>query len=115
MLSISADPLTVGLDFAIPFGLLVTELVTNAIKHAFPGGSGTIHVQVTNIGEDEVMLLVRDDGCGTDALTAGTGSTGSGLGKDIITSMARQLQGDVTYSYDDGTLVEVRVKGPRRK
>lgn len=113
-LSVSADPLTVGLDFAIPFGLLVTELVTNALKHAFPAGVGAIHVQVTNIGEGEVILLVKDDGCGANA-SASAGSTGSGLGKNIITSMARQLQGDVTYSYDDGTRVEVRVRGPGPK
>lgn len=114
-LSVTADPLTVGLDFAIPFGLLVTELVTNAIKHAFPAGPGTIHVQVNSIGEDEVMLLVKDDGCGATAPVTGEASTGGGLGKNIITSMARQLRGNVTYSCDDGTRVEVRVKGPWRK
>lgn len=113
-LSVSADPLTVGLDFAIPFGLLVTELVTNALKHAFPAGSGTIHIQVTNIEEDEVMLLVKDDGCGTNA-RASAGSSGGGLGKNIINSMARQLQGTVTYNHNNGTSVEVRVKGPQRK
>ncbi len=50
-------------DRAVPFGLLVNELTTNAIKHAFPNGSGHIRLCVERIG-DQIELVVSDDGVG---------------------------------------------------
>jgi two-component sensor histidine kinase len=50
-------------DRAVPFGLLVNELATNAIKHAFPQGNGHVMLSVEKIG-DQIELIVADDGVG---------------------------------------------------
>ena len=63
-LTVRAVPLNVGLDFAIPLGLLVTELVTNSLKHAFSCGGGNITVVLEQAEHGEVVLVVSDDGKG---------------------------------------------------
>jgi two-component sensor histidine kinase len=74
---------------AVTVGLVTNELVTNALKYAFPGDrSGTILVQLTR-QNDEFRLVVADDGVGDAVATA----HGSGLGQRLIQSMAQQLGG----------------------
>ncbi len=73
-----ADPVWMEADRAIRLGLVVNELVTNAIKYAFPGGeSGQISLSLHATG-NEAVLTVEDDGRGFDGNTS-TGSTRSGL------------------------------------
>lgn len=76
-LTVIAEPIVMGLDLAIPLGLIVTELVTNAVKRAFPAGRGNIVVRFTHRGDD-IWLLVSDDGRGMAAAKAdpALGSTG---------------------------------------
>ncbi len=62
-IKVEAQKLEIDPDRAVPFGLLVNELATNAIKHAFPGGTGHILLSVEQIG-DEMELTVADDGVG---------------------------------------------------
>lgn len=109
---VNADPIRVGLDFAIPFGLIVTELVTNSVKHAFPSGRGNITVSVIHDGNSQIRLIVADDGQGSLSAADNTIYTSSGLGKGIIDRLVRQLQGSTNSRFEDGTIVEVCVKGP---
>src|SRR3546814_17858878 len=82
-LVIDACTLNVNLDFAIPLGLLVTELVTNSLKHAFPNGKGTVTVTLAHNAETEqVILTVADDGCA--ATSADDGELTAGLGTRIV-------------------------------
>ena len=60
-IEVEAEPLEIDPNRAVPFGLLVNELTTNAIKHAFPHGSGRIRLCVEQIG-DQIELVVSDDG-----------------------------------------------------
>src|ERR1700675_3855068 len=62
-IEVKGEPLEIDPDRAVPFGLLVNELTTNSIKHAFPGGSGKILLSVERVG-DEIELTVVDDGVG---------------------------------------------------
>lgn len=84
------EPRSVDQSTATSLGLVVTELVINAIKHAFPHGrKGTIAVDFRQSGGGWT-LSVADDGIGT------TASAGNGLGARIVPALAAQLQATVT-------------------
>jgi PAS domain S-box-containing protein len=110
-LSVDAYPLRVGLDFAVPFGLLVTELVTNSIKHAFPGGTGNIVVVLRPDENDQLLLVVRDDGVGIADARHG-GHPKAGLGMDIVKSLVAQLGGTMIAYSEVGMITEIRTPMP---
>jgi two-component sensor histidine kinase len=108
--SVRAIPLETGLDFAIPLGLLVTELVTNSLKHAFPEGQGTISVELEHDdAEGGVRLVVRDNGRGQPIETP---QPRRGLGATIIKGLVRQLRGSIALSNDHGARTEIHVPVP---
>ena len=88
-------------DRAIPIGLIVNELVTNALKYAFPGEtSGTVTV-VLKREPGELRLTVADDGKGIDPRRAN-----SGLGGRLVEGFAQQLGGQIEReSGSQGTTV----------
>jgi chemotaxis protein methyltransferase CheR len=96
---ISGESLPV--DRAIPLGLIVNELVTNAVKYAFPSETrGTVAVTLKRI-PGELRLTVADDGQGADP-----GRADSGLGGRLVDTFARQLGGQVErVSSNKGTIV----------
>lgn len=102
---LEAMPLTVPTDRAVSLGVIVTELVTNAIKYAYPDGtSGPIRVRLSARGETG-LLLVEDEGVGT---TAHGSSSGTGLGRRIVESLSASLGGKVeTSSGRSGTTVAI--------
>lgn len=111
-ISVEADPLRVDLDFAIPLGLIVTELVQNALKHAFPdGGGGTVGVRLKRHGDDALLLSVQDNGSGY-ARSTGTWGIGEGLGLGIVEALVAQLEGEMTVFNVGGAKVEVRMPRP---
>ena len=106
-LSVEASPLDVGLDFAIPLGLLVTELVTNSLKHAFPEGVGHVRVALTRAENGAMTLVVSDDGTGYD-LTA-SGEANGRLGTSLINGLVQQLKGNLIVRNLNGTHSEVSI------
>ncbi len=96
-------------DKAVSIGVIVTELLTNAYKYAYPAGMrGEIRVILQKVGEDTVSLAVEDDGVGWK----GTGSTqGTGLGTRVVTAMAANLQSKVEYDTGvEGTRASFRFR-----
>jgi PAS domain S-box-containing protein len=110
-LSIHAVPLDVDLDFAIPLGLLVAELVTNSLKHAFPLGKGTIAVSLERAPDGDLALVVSDDGQGRRANGA-PGAARPGLGETIIKGLVEQLGGTQISGGAQGARTEIRVAAP---
>lgn len=104
-ITVDASPLDVGLDFAVPLGLLVTELVTNSLKHAFQDRAGTIAVALRPNGKGAVVLTVSDNGCGFTPPPAIGAS--SGLGASLVRRLATQLGGEVVVRHERGTTTEV--------
>lgn len=89
------------IDAAIPCGLIMNELVTNSLKHAFPAGRrGTIRVfaKETDAG---LELLVEDDGVGLPEHIDPRG--GASLGLDLVFTLARQLKATVEVVRASGT------------
>ena len=93
-IEVSAASLRIAPDKAVSVGVIVNELITNALKYAFPPGkAGTIRISLRQTDGDLIALTVEDDGVGysiDDAAPKGTG-----LGTLIIGAMAKTLQGTV--------------------
>lgn len=88
-----ADPMPLSADHAIPLGLLINELVTNAVKYAYPAGKGTIEVSAHEI-DGRLHVEVSDQGVG---LPAGFDIEQSrkSLGFKVVNGLVRQLQGNI--------------------
>lgn len=100
-LEFEADYLSLRLERAIPFGLLLNELVGNAYKHASVGGrAGTIGLRLKRRGDGRAELTVRDDGPG---LPEGFDpSSSGGLGLQLASALAEQLDGSLSWRNDGG-------------
>ena len=82
-------------DRAVPFGLLVNELATNAIKHAFPDGTGRVVLSVEQVG-DQIELTVADDGVGMK--DKDSVKIPEKRGSDYVAIFVRQLGGTIVPS-----------------
>jgi two-component sensor histidine kinase len=104
--NLDVDDLSLSLDSAVPCGLILNELMSNCLKHAFPlGHSGTVHVGFHAAG-DQLCLVVRDDGIGMPA-DVDLERTNS-LGWRLIRALVQQLGGFVQCHTAGGTVVELR-------
>lgn len=92
-IDVEVDQVEIGVDRAVPIGLIVNEAVTNSVKHAFDPSGGRISVKLsTGIGVAEARLSVADNGRGIhDQKTSGSGTK-------LIASLARQIGGQVEQS-----------------
>jgi len=100
--AIGVSALEVPVDAAIPCGLIINELVTNALKHGFPGGrTGSVEVAFQRLDPDRMELRVIDDGIGIPAEIDPRRSTTLGL--DLVFTFADQLGAEVCVQRDRGT------------
>ena len=103
-LSLAADPVETDPDRAVAIGVIVNELVINALKYAYPSGKGPIRVGLRAEGGNAV-ISVEDDGVGF-ADSAPIGSTG--LGQRIVKAMADKLGARISHdSLHRGTRIEI--------
>ncbi len=101
-LEIAAEKIPLELDVAIPCGMIINELVSNSLKHAFPGGRiGTIRVEVQECDERLVMISVADNGVGLPEAIEPCGT--ETLGLQLVFMLADQLHGKVDVIRDEGT------------
>jgi two-component sensor histidine kinase/CheY-like chemotaxis protein len=98
---VSGGDLSLRADQAVPCGLIINELVSNALRYAFPAGRpGTIMIELSRHG-DQLQLCVRDDGVG---LPPGTDPRGAAsLGLDLVFTLADQLGARVDWTGTAGT------------
>ncbi len=106
-LRVEADQIKLDINRAIPIGLIVNELVTNAMKHAFPDGrAGAIFIRLLRSGEDHFELTVKDDGIGLPESVRRDG--GNTFGLEIVRELAHQIDGVQEIRNDGGTEVVIR-------
>jgi two-component sensor histidine kinase len=100
-----AEDIWLSLDCAVPCGLIINELVSNALKHAFPGGlDGLVQVEMHRDGE-QFTLSVKDNGIGLPAGFNFRNTTSLGL--QLVRSLAYQLDGSVEMLDGVGTAVKI--------
>lgn len=107
------DAIEISADTAIPVGLLVTELVTNAIKYAYGEEGGTIDVTIRATG-GRIVLTVSDDGAGLPDDFDFAAHSRKSLGMRMIHSLSRQLRGSVVIeNAAKGTQAVLDMPDPR--
>jgi two-component sensor histidine kinase len=99
--TINCPDLSIDLDKAVPLALIISELVTNAIKHAYNGQSETNELTITveRHDDDEVSLSVTDNGGGLPEDF--NIQKAAGIGFEIIRSLCRQISAKLTYNTDN--------------
>jgi two-component sensor histidine kinase/HAMP domain-containing protein len=109
-LSIEARDIWFGIDTAIPCGLIINELVSNSVKHAFPENrKGSIKITILKTDKDEIVLNVSDDGIGIPE-GIDIRKTKS-LGLQLVTSLSEhQLRGKVELNRTKGTEFRISFK-----
>lgn len=96
------DPVELDVDSAIPIGLIVNELITNALKYAFPNKSnGTIEIVLQKMHENKLFLEVADDGIGQ----AEGHSNKDGFGTQLINLLVQQMDGIKYDNTKNGTKI----------
>jgi two-component sensor histidine kinase len=105
-LDLDLPALWVSVDIAVPCGLIVNELVANALKHAFPGGrSGALVVRLTPPEAGMLRLTVADDGVG---MPEGFNLKQPGsLGLQLAVMLTKQIDGRIEMQQGEGTRFEI--------
>ncbi|MEE1614016.1 histidine kinase dimerization/phosphoacceptor domain -containing protein [Microvirga sp. CF3016] len=99
---VTDEGILIEADTAFSLGIVLTELITNAVKYAFPPPrSGTILTQARRSEPGRVELIIRDDGVGMSSLREGS------LGYGLIRSLVQQISGELDIQSDAGLTVTI--------
>lgn len=105
------DEIGLELDDALPSGLLISEVISNSLKHAFPKGrKGEVRIQLCKQSEAEILLVLSDNGVGLPPDLDWT--TSRSLGLRLVRALAQQLRANLEIRSQGGT--EVRMTFPVR-
>lgn len=105
-LSTEVDEVVLDVDLSIPLGLVMNELISNALKHAFPKGrSGELKISLKQ-DKDDLVLRVKDNGVGLSSNKHREGS----FGTKMIHAFARKLNAEWSIMENEGTIATFRVK-----
>lgn len=112
-LIIKIEDMGISIDNAIPCGLIINELITNALKHAFPEKrKGSIYISMRTINREIKELIVRDNGIGIPPhIQLENANT---LGLTLINILTKQLNGTVVLDRTSGTGFTIQFKGISR-
>lgn len=107
---IDAKDIHFSIETAVPFGLLINELITNSLKHGFPGGrKGNIEISLAETGKEEYELHYYEDGVGIP-LTLVNGHVLS-FGMQLIDMLVSQLDGTIKHIDSEGSTYKIKFRG----
>jgi len=96
---VAVEVLSIDVSNAIPLGLIINELITNSMKHAFQNiPEPKIFIQITRKDQDVLHVIIRDNGSGMDKTNSGA----EGMGMVIIEALTEQLGGTHVFSEENG-------------
>lgn len=111
-LDVKSDVL-LTMDAAVPCGLIVNELISNALKHAFPNGApGEIIISLLREGDETLQLVVKDNGTGFPTETL---STVRSLGLKLVSTLTTQLNGTLEMNGASGTEMKITFPIPKQE
>jgi len=99
---LSIEPLQISIDTAIPLGLILNELITNALKHAFKTKDGVLIIE-SNCIEKRMKLTISDSGNGFDFKNY----KGPTFGLELIDILVSQINGTLEYSNNNGSVYTI--------
>jgi two-component sensor histidine kinase len=103
------EEINLDVDTVVPLGLITNELISNALKHAFPGATtGNLYVELYE-ADGNLILKVRDDGTGLSAA-----ASQEGFGSKLIQSLSQKLEADITTRSTHGTEVMLTIREYRK-
>lgn len=112
-IDINVENIPIKIDYAVPCGLIINELVTNSLKYAFPDDrQGNIQISVKKEDNNMIRLSISDDGIGIpkDMDIRNTKS----LGLHLVTALAEaQLHGKIILNREKGTEFQIRFEGAK--
>ncbi|MBP1910385.1 CHASE4 domain-containing protein [Methanolobus bombayensis] len=108
-IDIKIKNITQDIDTAIPLGLIINEIVSNSLKHAFKDHKGEIFVEIVPDVNGQYMLTIRDNGIGfpEDLDFRNTDS----LGMQLVVSLVEQIEGSIELIRSNGTEFRIKFKG----
>ncbi|MDF2764197.1 MAG: domain S-box protein [Rhodospirillales bacterium] len=101
------SPVPIAFDAATPVVLILNEVLSNAVKHAFPGGGGEVQIGLSRSGGG-LMLQVRDNGVGLPAGRAEQ-RIKSSMGLRLVEALARQIGAKARFASKSGTVFSLRI------
>lgn len=104
-IEVNARGISLGVDKAIPCGLIVNELVSNSLKYAFPGRPKEGIIQLSMSKENDYLLTVKDSGIGFHEQFDKTKNRG--LGYQLIDALTGQINGEMHIENNSGLKVTV--------
>jgi two-component sensor histidine kinase len=115
-LVVDMPPIDMDVDTAIPIGLIVNELMTNALKYAFPAESeGSIQLSLTSEDEDNLVLYIADNGVGQVSNKQSIWNQSStGFGNRLVHMLVQQLEGSVKQDDINGYATTIKFCQTRR-
>ena len=103
------DPVSCHRDVALPCGLIVNEVLSNALKYAFPGGkAGEVQIELRREQSGRVHLLIADNGIGLP--NACDWETSPTLGLRLVRTLARQIEANIQVTGVNGTAVSIEFR-----
>jgi two-component sensor histidine kinase len=104
-LNLDLEDLSLNIETAIPCGLIINELLTNSIKHAFPNDEGEIYINLRELEGDKFQLIMGDTGQGfPEDLDFQKTDT---LGMQLVMSLINQIDGKIEFEKNNGSKFKI--------